>query len=190
MLDHEEEEAHAVLAQFPLHHGKAMVMLDKGFQRGTYGVTVEYGELAAAKGFRSAAHKARNDVWQLRQQLAQFRGHELGTTDDPSRNAAPGRRRDLESTFLYFTLTYADGRWHDREMTERFRTAMLRASQAQEQDQARAQTRRCEIRQGQFRQKLEDLLGGDAYSALDAVTKERLTQDVLLLAFPPRDLER
>jgi hypothetical protein len=190
MVDHDEEESPAPLAQFPLHNGKTLVKLDKGFARGTYGVTIEYDELAAAQGFRAAAKAAGAYAQQLRDQLSRFSHCTVGPTEDPSRDAGPGRKRDLESTFLYFPLEYGDGHWHDREMTERFRIAVLRANQAGEQDQARAQTQRRQTRQERFRQQLEDLLSGPAYAGhLDDRTRERLTQDVLRLAFPERGVE-
>jgi hypothetical protein len=109
--------------------------------------------------------------------------------EDHSRTADPRRKRDLECTFLSIPLEYADGRWHDAEMTERFRLAVLRAGQAWEQAQARVHTRRRNTRQERFQQQLAELLSGQAYGAIEAATKERLLEEVTGLVFPERGVE-
>ncbi|MCI0456870.1 MAG: hypothetical protein L0Z62_07825, partial [Gemmataceae bacterium] len=168
---------------------KLQVKLDKGFEDGTYCVYLEYDGLAADKGFRSAHKTATAFAALLQEQLGQFDGYAVGAIEDASRSGDPRRKRDLECTFLAVPLAYADGAFHDREITERFRVALLRAGQAWEQAQAGVHARRSHARQGKFRQQLEELLGGEAYARIDAATKERLAEEVTRLAFPARGLE-
>jgi hypothetical protein len=178
-----------ILAQQSLKGQKLQVKLDKGFTDGTYCVYVEYDDLAADTGFRSAWQTAKAYAALLREQLGKWGGYALGEIDDPSRVARPGRKRDFECTFLSFPLDYADGRFHDAEMSEHFRLSVLRASQASEQGEARVQARRRHSRQGRFRERLAELLAGAGYEHMDAATKQRLAEQVTRLVFPERDIE-
>jgi hypothetical protein len=116
-------------------------------------------------------------------------GYAVGELEDHSRTADPHRKRDLECTFLSFPLESADRRWHDAEMTERFRVALLRTGQTWDQAQARAHSRRRDTRQERFRQQLHELLSDEAYEPIDAGTKRRLLEEVTKLVFPERGVE-
>src|SRR5262249_21645991 len=89
------------------------------------------------------------------------------STEDPSQSGDPRRKRDLESTFLSFTIDTADGRFHDQAVREQFQLALLWAGQAWDQDQAGVQGHRRHSRQEKFRQQLARLLEGDAYMWVD-----------------------
>jgi hypothetical protein len=122
----------------------------------------------------------------LHNQLAREAGHDVGGLDDASRSGDPLRKRDLECTFLSFAVTSNDGRWHDAEMGERFRVAVLRADQEWDQFQAGLAAQRRDGRRQRFRRDLEALLSGEAYAYLDAVTRERLLSEVTELVFRPQ----
>ncbi len=128
MPGNEEPEAAQVLARLPVHGRKIRVTLDKGFKEGVYCIHLEYDDLADAKGVPSASKTAMDYASLLRMRLSEFAGYSVGELDDASRHAGPGRRRDLESTFVSFPVEYADARWHDREITERFQLALNRAN--------------------------------------------------------------
>jgi hypothetical protein len=153
-----------------------------------YCVYVEYDDAATAKGFRPAAKSAQAYATLLRQSLSRFTASTVGEVEDPSRNAGHRRKRDLETTFLYFPVTIDDGRRRDLGMAERFRTAVLRADQEWEQAEARMQSQRHQTRQGKFRQRLERLLSSTDYQHLGDATKARLTEEVTRPAFPDKGI--
>ena len=182
-------ESGAALAEERLGRTGLEVKLDKGFAEGTYCVYVEFEHLAARAGFAAAHKKAGDYCALLREQIGQFPAYTLRKIEDGSRTGDPRRRHDLEATFLSFAIDTDDGRYHDAGMRKDFRLAFLRAGQAWDQAKARVQTKRRHSWQQQFRQQLAGLLNGDAYTHLDAATKERLLADISALAFPPRGLE-
>lgn len=164
------------------------VKLDKGFEDGTYCVYVEFDTLATRAGFTAARRTAGEYCALLKGQLARSGAYALGETEDPSGPSDPRRRRDLEMTFLSFPVETGDGRFHDESVKELFRTAFLRAGQAWEQAQARAQAHRRHTRRENFRRQLARLLEGEAYADVGADTKERLLDEVTALAFPLRGI--
>jgi hypothetical protein len=186
----DDEESDATLAHEQLGRTGLEFTLDKGFAQGNYCVYVEFDQLAARAGFAAARKKAGDYCTLLREQLGQFPAYTLRTIEDGSRTGDPRRRRDLEATFLSFAIDTDDGRYHDAGMRKDFRLAFLRAGQAWDQVEARAQTKHRHSRQQHFRQQLAGLLDGEAYAHLDAATKERLLADISALAFLPRGLER
>jgi hypothetical protein len=175
-----------ILCDHPLRQMKSHVKLDKGFDEGTYCVYLEFDDLASDKGFTPARKAARAYISLLREQLGNGRDFTVGEIEDHSRSGDSRRKRDLECTAFSFPLEYADGRWHDAATTECFRVALLRAGQAWEQTQAGVDARRRNTRQEQFRRRLNELLGVEAYETIDAGTKERLIEEVTKLAFPER----
>jgi hypothetical protein len=179
----------SLLADHRLDRLGLHVKLDKGFTEGTYAVYVEFDELAARVGFASARRAASEYCGSLKEHLGRSNEYVLGETEDPSRSGDPRRRRDLEATFLSFAVEAGDGEFHDDAITEQFRVAFLRAGQARDQAQARAEEERRDRRQRGFRQRLDELLAGDAYRHLDVATRDRLREDVTALACPPRRLE-
>jgi hypothetical protein len=124
--DWDEEAAKALLAVHRLRQKGLEVKLDKGFEPGVYGVTVEYGESAQRIGFTPARRQARDYATRLHGQLSQMAGNTVDKLDDGSLNAGQGQKRDLEGTFLTFAVTTDDGSWHDAAMKENFRTALVR----------------------------------------------------------------
>jgi hypothetical protein len=178
-----------ILFEQPLRQLKAQVKLDKGFAEGTYAAYLEYDGLADDKGFGPARKAARDFALLLREQLGTAAGCAVGKLEDHSRSGDTRRKRDLECTFLSIPIEYADGRWHDAEVQERFRVALLRAGQAWEQAQAGVQARRRTSRQEQFRQRLDTLLEGEAYTSLDLAAKRRLIEEVTEMVFPPKSVD-
>jgi hypothetical protein len=124
----------------------------------------------------------------LKVQVDRFAGHSLGETEDASRRAGRGRRKDLELTYLTFPVVMADGRFHDNAMLQEFRAALLRTGQQWDQMQARTNTQKQESRRDTFRLRLRELLASDVYQHLDKATKDRLLGEIPDLAFPPRGL--
>jgi hypothetical protein len=183
MTAEDDKESWAVLGEHRLERTGLHVKLDKGFKAGTYCVYVEFDELAARQGFTAARRAASAYCAALKDQLARAEGYALGDIEDGSLSGDARRRRDLEGTFLSFTVTVADGRFHDDATVEQFRVAFLRAGQAWDQAQARVQTDRLHTRQERFRGQLAQLLDGDEYAGVDAATKERLLEEVPALAF-------
>lgn len=190
MTDDPEEESHEVLAEQRLGQRGLHVKLDRGFEDGTYCLYVEFDVLASRIGFGPAHRQAVEYCDLLKEQFGRFSGHSLDETDDPSRAAAPGRKRDLELTYLTFPLVTNDGRVHDKAMQETFRLSVARASQQWDQMQARAATERQHSRRDAFRRRLSKLLTNDAYAHVDEATRKRLLEEVSALAFPPRGHER
>ena len=186
----DEDAAKALLAAHRLGQTGLAVKLDKGFEPGVYGITVEYGEAAGRLGFTAARWQARHYATGLHGQLSRLAGDTLDDLDDASLGAGPGRKRDLESTFITFALTMEDGNWHDDAMKERFRTALLRAEQEWDQHQARVAERRRDSRREKFLQRFSTLLEGEAYRQIDAATKECLLAEVMALVFPARGQQR
>ncbi len=125
----------------------------------------------------------------LKNQFSRLPGYVVGETEDASRTGGPRRQRDLESTFLSFTIDTADTRFHDAELREQFRLALLRTGQAWDQAQAGADAHRRHSRRERFRQQLAGLLEGEGYGQLDAGVKERRLNEVPALAFPIRGRE-
>jgi len=183
-------EPFGLLAEQRLGRTGLEVKLDKGFAEGTYAVYVEFDDLAVKVGFAAAHRTARTYCDRLKDQLNRLPGYSLGEIEDASRTGDPHRQRDLESTFLSFTIDTADGRFHDSTIHDHFRLAMLRAGQAWDQDQARVQAHRRNGRQEKFRQELSQLLEGEGYGQLDAGVKERLLSEIPALAFPVRGIGR
>jgi hypothetical protein len=188
MTDDGEEESCGLLVDHRLGRLGLQVKLDKGFHEGIYSVDVEFDEPAARVGFAAARRMAGDYCALLKSQLDCSPGYILGETEDPSRTGDPRRKRDLEMTYLSFPVETEDGRFHDDAIKEQFRVAVLRADQAWDQSQARAQTHRRQTRQEKFRRQLGELLKGEVYADVDAAAKERLLDDVTALAFPPRGL--
>ena len=147
---------------------------------------MEFDDLAEKAGFAAAHRTARTYCDRLKDQLNRLPGYSLSDTEDASLTGDPRRKRDLESTFLSFTIDTGDGRFQDRTMHDHFRLAMLRAGQAWDQDQASVQAQRRLGRQETFRQQLAGLLDGEGYAQLDGAVKERLLREVPALAFPAR----
>jgi hypothetical protein len=189
MTDDGEGEPSGVLVEHRLNRGGLQVKLDKGFEKGTYCVYIEFDELSARAGFMAARRMAREYCTLLKSELSRSHEYTLGKIEDSSRSSDPRRKHDLEATFLSFPVQTGDGRYHDHAMKEHFRLAALRTGQVWDQVQARAQTHRRHTRQEQFRQQLRELLNGETYVAVDASTKERLLDEIPLLAFPPRGIE-
>ncbi len=185
-----DEESSGALVRQRLDRTGLVVTLDKGFKEGTYCVWVEFDELAERVGFAAAHRLAKQYGGLLRDQVSRTGRATVGDIEDASRDAAPGRKRDLETTFLSFDLTTGDGRYHDQAMEAQFRVASLRAGQAWDQAQARVLERRRGSRQEKFRRQLAELLDGEAYAQVDAATKERLLAEVTALAFPRRGREQ
>ena len=182
------EEAYELLADHRLGRGGVEVKLDKGFAEGTYCVYVEFPDLAERVGFTAAHRQGVAYCERLRAELARLTRHSVGDIEDPSYMGHPRRKRDLELTYLTFPLLTCDSRCHDDGVKEEFRLALLRAGQQWDQEEARGQTRRRHSREDEFRRRLDRLLDGEAYAALDATLKERLLAEVPGLAFPPRGI--
>jgi hypothetical protein len=185
-----DDEPFEVLAAQRLGRQGFHLKLDRGFEEGVYCAYVEFDDLSERAGFTAARRQAGEYCALLKAELAQCSRHSLGKTTDASRAAEPGRRRDLELTYLTFPVLTADGRFHDKAMKKEFQLALLRAGQQWDQRQARADTQRHASRQESFRQRLGALLASDAYTHLDAATRQRLLDEVPPLAFPPRGLGR
>jgi hypothetical protein len=190
MTEDAEEESHGLLAEQWLGRSGLVVQIDRGFEEGTYGVYVRYDDLAERVGFAAARRKAGEYLALLKEQLSWAEGYEAGRTEDASRHASAGRKRDLEATFLAFRLTARDGQFHDEDVREQFRVALLRTGQAWEQQEAREQSARRDRRQEEFRGRLARLLESAAYKELDQGTRQRLLDDVPGLAFPERGMDR
>jgi hypothetical protein len=190
MTEIDDEESSGALVRQRLDRTGLVVTLDKGFQEGTYCIWVEFDELAERVGFAAAHRLARQYCGLLQDQLSRAGSATVGDIEDASRDAAPGRKRDLETTFLSFELTTGDGRYDDQAMAAQFRVASLRAGQAWDQAQARGQEQRRGNRRENFRRQLAELLDGEAYAQVEAETKQRLLAEVTALAFRPRGIER
>ena len=188
MTDESQEEDYGVLAQHRLGQRGLAVKLDRGFEEGTYCAYVEFENLASQIGFQAARRQALKYCNLLKGQLGRFSGFSLDNIEDASREAAPGRKRDLELTYLCFSMVSSDGRFHDETVTEAFRLAVGRVGQQWDQMQARAAVQRQDSRREHFLQKLEKLLSGPAYSRMDEATKQRLLDEVPALAFSPRGM--
>jgi len=184
-----ENENWAVLAEHRLERTGLEVKLDKGFEEGTYCVCIEFDELASRQGFTAAHRLAERYCAALKGQLGCRAGYSLGQIEDASRAEGTRRKRDLESTFLSFDITTGDGRFHDARMQEDFRLAFLRAGQAWDQVEARAQAQRRKGREEEFRRQLARLLEGSTYEGIDVATKERLLAEVPALAFARKSME-
>ena len=186
MTDERGEESQEVLAEQRLSQGGLVVKLDRGFEQGTYAIYTEFDGLAERVGFGAAHRQAVAYCKLLKAQLGHFSDYSLARTEDASCDAGPGRKRDLELTYLTFALRTPDGCFHDAAMQDAFRLAVARAGQQWEQAQARAATQRHHSRRDAFRLRLRTLLAGDAYVQLDEATRERLLDEVSALAFPAR----
>jgi len=184
----EDEEFYQVLAEHRLGRQGFNVKLDRGFEEGTYCLYVEFDDLASRVGNSVARQQAREYCALLKGQLARSPRCSLGETEDASQNAGPGRKRDLELTYLTFPVLTADGRFHDDAMKKDFKLALVRAGQQWDQVQARADTQRHARREDTFRERLRALLAGDAYAGVDVATKARLLDEVPPLAFPVRGI--
>lgn len=184
MKQEPEEGADKLLGGQPAGRRGLAVKLDRGFQGGTYAVYVEFDELAERIGFVRAHRKAMRFTKLLKDKLSGFAGYSLDKTEDASADAAPGRERDLELTYLTFPVTMDDGRFHDRAMQAAFQPALLRANQQWDQMEARASTERHDRRRADFRLQLRRLLAGETYGHVDSATKKRLVEEVAALAYP------
>ncbi len=182
----EDGESYAVLVEQRLGRQGLEVKLDRGFEDGVYCAYVDCGDLAARVGFTAAHRQAADFCALLKAQLDHNSRHSIGDIEDASRTGDPRRRRDLELTYLALPILTADSRYHDDDVKEEFRLALLRAGQQWDQVQAHADTRRHAGRRDAFRTRLGALLAGDAYRHVDETTKNRLLDDVTALAFPPR----
>jgi hypothetical protein len=178
-----------VLAEKRLRRSGLEVKLDKGFANGTYCLYCEYDQLASRVGFVAARRTAMAYCALLKKHWGQPAGWELGETHDDSRTGDPRRKYDLEATFLWFPIHADDGRFRDEAMRHDFEVAALRAGQAWDQSQAKAQDQRRSASCAEFRRQLADLLKGPAYVHLDEGTKERLQRDMAQLVYRPRGLE-
>jgi hypothetical protein len=83
------EETYALLAEHRLDRTGLEVKLDRGFEAGTYGVTIEFDELARRVGFSKARRTAGKYCSLLKNQLGRLPGHSLGETEDASRTELP-----------------------------------------------------------------------------------------------------
>ncbi len=187
MTEWSEEESYESLAIHRLGRSGLLVKLDRGFKPGDYGVCIEYPVLGDKIGFTAARRQALDYASRLHGQLAGTAGYAIDAIEDGSRNGGPGRKRDLESQFLYFALTSQDGRWHDDAIKERFRVALLRSDQQRDQHQAGVDERRREDHRERFRQRLAGLLDSEAYRKLDGAMKERLLAEITALVFPAKE---
>ena len=187
-LDWSEDESES-LAEHRLGRSDLLVKLDRGFEPGVYGVTLEYHSLSDRVGFAAARRQALEYAARLHGQMARTEGYAIDDIDDASQSGDPRRKHDLECRFLYFALTSEDDCWHDDDIKERFRIALLRADRERDQHQAGMNERRHDDRRARFRQKLETLLEAEAYRQLDGTTKERLLAEITALAFPPKGRE-
>lgn len=68
---------------------------------------------------------------------------------------------------------------------ERFWKVLLRAEQEWDQHHVDLDERRGASRREQFHQRLSTLLEGEAYQKSEAVTEERLLNEVTAMVFPP-----
>lgn len=166
-----------------------VVKLDRGFDEGTYCVYVHFTELASRIGFAAARRRAEEYCGLLHAQLDRFAGHSLGETEYASGIGVSRRQRAEDVMYVNFPVVMADGRFRDKAMIKEFQVSVLRTGQQWEQDQARVDTQRLEARRDAFRLRLDALLAGDAYQHVDHQTKDRLVEEVPLLAFPPRGVE-
>ena len=182
----EDGESDAVLVEQRLGRQGLEVKLDRGFEDGVYCVYVEFNGLAGRVGFTAAHRQAEEFCTLLNAQLARHSRHSIGEIEDASRTGDRRRRRDLELTYLAFSVVTGDGRHHDAAVKEEFQVALLRAGQQWDQAQAHAETRRHAGRRDAFRERLGALLAEDAYRGMDEATRQRLLDDVTALAFPPR----
>ena len=187
-LDWSEDESET-LAEHRLGRSDLVVKLDRGFEPGVYGVTLEYQSLSDRVGFAAARRQALEYAARLHGQMARTEGYAIDDIDDASQSGDPRRKHDLECRFLYFGLMSEDDCWHDDDIKERFRIALLRADRERDQHQAGMNERRHDDRRARFRQKLETLLEAEAYRQLDGTTKERLLAEITALAFPPKGRE-
>jgi hypothetical protein len=178
-----------VLAEHRLDRLGLRVKLDKGFKEGTYLVYVEYDGLSERAGFSAARRAAREYCNKIKAQLSRLVSGEIGETDDPSHAAGPGRKRDLEATFLSFPVTPDDQHSNDAAMSKQFRVAVLRADQERDQSQARNDALRRNKRRVTFQERLTAVLTGEPYLHLDTATKERLLADVTGIVFPATERE-
>jgi hypothetical protein len=135
-------------------------------------------------GFSAAHRVAREYCAHVKAHLSRVMRGDIGETDDASRAAGPGRKRDLESTFLSFPVRLGGRHINDTAMTRQFRVALLRADQQWDQIQARSHALHRDMRRAAFQQRLATVLAGEAYQHVDAVTKERLLADVTGIVFP------
>ena len=187
-LDWSEDESET-LAEHRLGRSDLLVKLDRGFEPGVYGVTIEYHSLSDRVGFAAARRQALDYAARLHGQMARTEGYAIDDIDDASQSGDPRRKHDLECRFLYFALTSEDDCWHDDDIKDCFRIALLRADQQRDQNQAGLDERRREDRRERFRQRLDELLKGREYRQVDAATKERLLAEVTAMVFPPRGRE-
>ena len=187
-LDWSDDESET-LAEHRLGRSDLLVKLDRGFEPGVYGVTVDYHSLSDRVGFAAARRQALDYATGLHRQLVRAEGYAIDDIDDASHSGDPRRKRDLECRFIYFALTAEDGRWHDAAVKERFRIALLRADGERDQHQAGLEERRRQQRRARFRQRLERLLDGEAYRPMDAALKERLLAEITEMVLPPRGRE-
>jgi hypothetical protein len=190
MTEREEREEYEALVTRRLDRTGLLVTLDKGFKPGVYCALVEYDELADRIGFAAARRLALGYCERLKAQMGGADSFSLEAIEDASRYGSPGRKRDLESTFLSFGVTSDDGGWHDAALKEQFQTALLRTQQRWDQAQARKQTRRRQAREDGFRRQLAGLLSSAVYADVDATVKDRLLNDVTAIAFPQSGWER
>jgi len=146
-----DEESWDVLDEYRMSREGLQVKLDRGFEAGTYCIYVEFSDLASRVGFTAARRRAGDYCSLLKAQVDRFAGHSLGETEDASRSAGRGRRRDLELTFLTFPVVMADGRFRDNAMLQEFRSALLRTGQQWDQIQARSDTQKQDSRRDAFR---------------------------------------
>lgn len=184
-----EEESFEVLAEHPHPPVGMRVKLDKGFEPGVYCIWLEYEQLAERIGFVAARRKALAYAERLHEQMGRMAGYNLDGIEDFSKSGDTRRKRDLEHTFLSFSLMSNDGLWHDAAMTRQFQIAPLRADQQWDQHQARLDAQRRQRQRETFRQRLDTLLESESFRHIDGATKERLLAEVTALVFPPRERE-
>jgi hypothetical protein len=189
MAGEEDEESWDVLAEQRLGREGLHVKLDRGFEEGTYCVYVHFTELASRVGFAPARRRAEEFCGLLKTQLDRFAGHSIGETEYASGIGVPRKRREAAVMYMTFPVVMAASRFRDEAMKKEFHSAVLRAVQQWDQEQARFDTQRQESRRDAFRVRLGALLDRNDYQHLDKATKDRLLEEVPPLAFPPRGLE-
>src|SRR5690349_21633226 len=99
-----EGEPPSVLADHRLGRLGVQIKLDKGFEPGTYCVCIEFDGLADRVGFAAARRSAREYCALLKGQLSHSPGYSVGETEDPSRSGDGRRKRDMDATFLSFSV--------------------------------------------------------------------------------------
>lgn len=188
MTSEKRRKPYEPLAVQQLDQSGLHLKLEKGFKRGSYDVHVEFGELAAWIGFDDARRIARDYCVRLKGELDRLPDYTIGKIEDISLTSGPDRKTNLDAAILSFHLKTCNRRESDDAVEEQFKVACMRTAHSRDQEQAHAQTLRRNSRQEKFRERLDQLLKGDAYASIAPAVRERLLVEVSALAFLPREL--